>query len=219
MAVRSRAGTREERRARIERTALRLFRERGFDRVTVEDVCAAAEVAPATFYRHFGTKEDVVLAYRGDFAAAMARAIEAGAAEPESTRLAVVVLDFATYLESQRDVLALRDAIVLGHPRLLQLTVAMQRDLEGVLAAGLARLRGLAEPGAPELLEAGVGMLVLRLAVRAWRSGGQASLAESTRAAFSRLQALCLDTDLSGTPREDPGEPAGLRRPETQSDG
>src|SRR3954453_14151112 len=112
MAVRSRAGTREERRARIERTALRLFRERGFDRVTVEDVCAAAEVAPATFYRHFGTKEDVVLAYRGDFAAAMARAIEAGAAEPESTRLAVVVLDFATYLESQRDVLALRDAIV-----------------------------------------------------------------------------------------------------------
>src|SRR3712207_7644572 len=58
------AGSREQRRARIEAAALELFRSRGFDHVTVEDVCAEAGVGPATFYRHFGTKEGVVFAYR-----------------------------------------------------------------------------------------------------------------------------------------------------------
>ena len=78
------AGSREQRRARIEKTALELFRTRGFDNVTVEDVCAEAGVAPATFYRHFGTKEEVVFAYREEFAAALDR----GDPVPAALRLA-----------------------------------------------------------------------------------------------------------------------------------
>src|SRR4051794_3070173 len=50
VAEESAGGTRE----RIEQTALRLFRDRGFDKVTIEEICRAASVAPATFYRQFG---------------------------------------------------------------------------------------------------------------------------------------------------------------------
>src|SRR5688500_19597188 len=125
------AGSRDQRRARIEHTALELFRTRGFDQVTVEEICAEAGVAPATFYRHFGTKEEVVFAYREDFTAALGRALEAGAQVPDAERLPVVLGEFAAFLESQQDVLALRDQIVLGHPRLMQRTLTVQRDMEG----------------------------------------------------------------------------------------
>lgn len=40
--------------------ALNLFRERGVDAVTVGDIAAAAEVAPATIYRRFGDKDGLL---------------------------------------------------------------------------------------------------------------------------------------------------------------
>jgi AcrR family transcriptional regulator len=40
---------------------LRLFREQGYAATRVEQIAEAAEVSPATFYRYFPTKEDVVL--------------------------------------------------------------------------------------------------------------------------------------------------------------
>ncbi|MBE1532713.1 acyl-CoA-like ligand-binding transcription factor [Actinomadura algeriensis] len=59
------SGLRERKKARtralIQATALRLFRERGYEATTVEQIARAAEVAHTTVFRYFPTKEDLVV--------------------------------------------------------------------------------------------------------------------------------------------------------------
>ncbi|MCP2336742.1 acyl-CoA-like ligand-binding transcription factor [Actinomadura rupiterrae] len=45
----------------IQHHALRLFERQGYDGTTVEQIAAAAEISPSTFFRYFPTKEDVVV--------------------------------------------------------------------------------------------------------------------------------------------------------------
>lgn len=48
-------------RARIRGAAMRLFGDQGYAETTVEQIAAAAEVSPSTFFRYFPSKEQVVL--------------------------------------------------------------------------------------------------------------------------------------------------------------
>lgn len=50
----------QENRARIVETASRLFRERGYDGVGVADLMAAAGFTHGGFYKHFGSKADLM---------------------------------------------------------------------------------------------------------------------------------------------------------------
>jgi AcrR family transcriptional regulator len=66
-------------RAAIRQHALRLFREQGYYATTIEQIADAAEISPATFFRYFPTKEDVVL--QDDFDVVSLGALEAQPSE------------------------------------------------------------------------------------------------------------------------------------------
>jgi AcrR family transcriptional regulator len=48
-------------RASIQKEALRLFLDQGFEATTIEAIAEAADISPGTFFNYFPTKEDVVL--------------------------------------------------------------------------------------------------------------------------------------------------------------
>lgn len=55
---------REHTRDLIQKAAMRLFRDKGFDNVTIAEISEAADVDATTFWRHFGSKHAILYADR-----------------------------------------------------------------------------------------------------------------------------------------------------------
>lgn len=68
---RKKAATRKS----IAETALRLFLERGYDRVGVRDVAEEADVSTTTLFKHFSGKVDLVFDREGDVEASLLAAV------------------------------------------------------------------------------------------------------------------------------------------------
>ncbi|GAA5185209.1 TetR/AcrR family transcriptional regulator [Rugosimonospora acidiphila] len=97
---------REQRRAETQRMiqahAVRLFVEHGYDGTTVNDVAEAAGVSPMTVYRHFPTKEDLVLVdQNGPLVADRIAATPAG--QPLVRRIGSALVDSARTLTDGDD--------------------------------------------------------------------------------------------------------------------
>jgi AcrR family transcriptional regulator len=76
----------------IQEHAIRLFLERGYEQTTVSAVAAAAGVSPMTLYRHFPTKEDLVL--RDEYDPLIAQCIAARpATEPLIRRIGNALIE------------------------------------------------------------------------------------------------------------------------------
>ncbi|MET8981442.1 TetR family transcriptional regulator [Streptomyces sp. NPDC004539] len=69
--------TRAAMRAEVSEVAFRLFAEQGFENTTVEQIAAEAGLSRATFFRYFGTKEEVVLGRIVEFGREIAAALAA----------------------------------------------------------------------------------------------------------------------------------------------
>jgi AcrR family transcriptional regulator len=63
-------------RLEIERAGMDLFAERGYDRVTVQQIAEAAGIGRRTFFRHFRSREDLLLAYDTRLATRALKAFE-----------------------------------------------------------------------------------------------------------------------------------------------
>src|SRR3954462_15577725 len=81
----------EQTRRALEDAALDLFERQGFEHTTVEEIAAACDVSPRTFFRYFATKDQVLFGDDGEFAEMLADREHRPADEPplQSVRAAV----------------------------------------------------------------------------------------------------------------------------------
>ncbi len=101
----------------IQRTALRLFEKQGYEETTVEQIAAAAEISPSTFFNYFPTKEDVVL-YDAYDPVAIRMFMERPKDEPLEIGLREVLKNLAALFESDERMILARGRFFFEVPAL-----------------------------------------------------------------------------------------------------
>ncbi|MBX3314712.1 MAG: TetR family transcriptional regulator [Actinobacteria bacterium] len=192
----ARPGLRERKKQRthddLQRIAIRLFLERGYDHVTVEEIAAEADVSNRTFYRYFTSKEDLVLGGVDDMAEALREALDARPVdEPVLASLAVVTVDLATLFIGDPDEVVARSRIIEANPILQQRNLERRPHLEESLLPFVADRLGLDpdDDPLPRLLVACVAA-VSRTVIDRWiQRGSTEPLAPAVDEAFHLLEA------------------------------
>ncbi|MEV4993902.1 TetR/AcrR family transcriptional regulator [Streptomyces niveus] len=127
---------------RLSETAIALFLEKGFEKVSVAEIAAAAEVSKPTLFRYFPAKEDLVLHRFADHEDEAARVVAgAGGRSP----LDALHRHFADGLARRDPVTGLNDdprvlafhGLLYGTPSLVARAYAYQGRSEAALAAAL----------------------------------------------------------------------------------
>jgi len=142
---------REQTRQSIADAAWRLFADRGFDDVTVTEIAHEAQVAKATVFNYFPTKEDLFFPRLEDFGARMVEAVATrGAGETALAAFRRHLLGTAGLLDrvADGDAEALHrlrtvNRVVAASPAL----VAREREAVAACADSLAALLAAEAPG------------------------------------------------------------------------
>lgn len=176
----------------IERVALDLFEENGFDGTTIELIAAAADIAPRTFFHYFASKEDVVLA---DYATRLDRivvALEAGpVGEAPWPALRAAFLGVAADYETERGDLLRRFRIIEATPSVAARNLQIQATWEDAVTEAVASWLGIdaARDLRPRLI-AGAAMAAIRASLRHWLTdNGQSQLPSHISDCFDLLEA------------------------------
>jgi AcrR family transcriptional regulator len=182
---------RKKRRTRtsLRRAALTLAAERGLDHVTVEEIAAAADVSPRTFFNYFASKEDAVV---GDDPEARRLLLEhlreRPADEPPLVALGAAMAVYADEMSADHDLWALRRALLEQHPELLPRILGSTASAERDVAAAVAERTGLPEDHPYPALVAAVALAAARTAVRRSVDAGRTvSPSAAIRDAFDAL--------------------------------
>jgi AcrR family transcriptional regulator len=165
-------------RGRLERAAMDLYSERGFDNTTVAEIANRAGLTERTFFRHFTDKRDVLF----DGAAALqefliSKAEEAASSSaPVEAVVSALVAAATDIFEERRDFARRRQAIIAANAELREREVVKLATLGWALADALRRC-GVTDPAAGLAAEAGIA--IFKVAFERWTAdAGERTLAD-----------------------------------------
>jgi AcrR family transcriptional regulator len=154
-------------RARLERAALALFAEHGYDVTTVAEIADRAGLTKSTFFRHFADKREVLFGGQDMLAELFSDAIRTAPRSATTADCIAAVLESAAgaFTADRHDLAPQRQAVVAANSELQERELLKRARLSAAMAAAL-RARGADD--ATALLAADVGMLAFSTAYARW---------------------------------------------------
>ena len=183
-------------RGRLERAALELYSERGFDQTTVAEIAKRAGLTERTFFRHYADKREVLFFGQGMLRDILVHAV---ADAPDSVApidaVGAALEATAELLQERRDLARQRAAVVAANPSVPERELIQMASLAAAVTEALRR-RGVPEPAAS--LTAQAGMAVFHVGFTRWIDDGNTTpLAQLMRESLAELKAV---TACSSTP-------------------
>ena len=175
-------------RERLERAALDLFAERGFDAVTVPEITARAGLTTRTFFRHFTDKREVLFADADQMPARAAQLVlSAPAALAPIDVVSHGLLDLASVFQDRREALVRRKAVIDGNDGLRERELRKMESLVGAITDAFGQ-RGVDPLTAAIVAETAV--MVVKVSLRGWiGSDGRTPLHDVMTDTLDRLRA------------------------------
>ncbi|MFD9881927.1 TetR family transcriptional regulator [Streptomyces alboflavus] len=189
----------------VSEAAIALFLERGFEKVSVAEVAAAAEISKPTLFRYFPAKEDLVLHRFADHEDEAARVVTGR--PRDHSPLAALRAHFLAGLTRHDPVTGLNDApevlafhrLLYGTPSLVARLYGYQERAERALAEALAEAPVIPVAPLPARLAAAQILAAQRvLALENWRRVAAGEPVAAVRADAVRAANQAFDQLSSG---------------------
>jgi len=143
-------------RGRLEKAAMELYTQRGFDQTTVAEIAERAGLTKRTFFRHYTDKRDVLFAGANYLQDLVVKAVAEAPAAATPIAAVVAGLDAAAELLQERWSGARdRQAVITANPELRERELIKLANLAAGIAAAL-RDRGVPDRAANLTAEAGI---------------------------------------------------------------
>lgn len=153
-------------RGRLERAALELYSEPGYENTTVAEIAERAGLTERTFFRHYADKREVLFAGGEEFQDLFVTAIaDAPRSLAPIDAVGLGLEAAAAVLQERRAFARQRHAIITANAELRERELIKLASLSAAIAETLRR-RGLADPAAS--LTAEVAIAVFRVAYERW---------------------------------------------------
>jgi AcrR family transcriptional regulator len=176
-------------RGRLERAALALYGERGFEHTTVVEIAERAGLTERTFFRYFTDKREVLFAGAGALQDLLVNAVvDAPQSAAPIDAIATALEAAAAIFQKRRDYSVQRQTVITANPELQERELIKLARLASALADALRR-RGVSDPAAGLAAEAGIS--VFKIAFERWISdSNRQDLPQVIRDLFDQLRAV-----------------------------
>lgn len=186
--------------------ALRLVDERGLDGVTVEEISAAVDVSPRTFFNYFATKDEAIIGDPlADGAVLRDGLLGMPAAVPLLSALLLALGPSVEQIQAERDLWLLRMRVIKHNPALLTTLFARGAAAEEAFVAAIAERTGHpVDSTFPHLVAALTGA-AFRTAMMRWAiDGADRRLSDFVQEAFGLLATGLTEPPPAGTAHPTP---------------
>lgn len=187
-------------RGRLERAALALFGERGFENTTVAEIAARAGLTERTFFRYFADKREVLFWGAAALRELLVSAVTGAPASVAPIDAVVAALEAAgRVLQERREAARERQVVIVSNAELRERELIKLSLLSAALADALRR-RGVA--GMAASLTADTGIAIFRAAFQAWvNETEQREFPQVIRDTFDELRAVASGAETPGAGR------------------